>query len=149
MLVLGDSFAEGLGVDVDARFSSLLADRLRALWPARRVRVINAGQIGTAPADYLDNLAAFGVALRPAVVVITVYAGNESSECAVGALAQPCTRPFRRLRPRHLGSSVLGGPGPSSPRSYGGPAAARAGLGAVFGGPIDEGRYRRCSARSV
>jgi hypothetical protein len=147
VLVLGDSFAEGLGVDADARFSSLLVDRLRALWPGRRVRVVNAGQIGTAPADYMDNLADFGVALRPAAVVITVYAGNDFFSGA--ALARWHGTVRETFLPDVAAPSWLFG--------YVGRAVALAGgdrtalvrrlRGAdlwplVFGGPIDEGRYR-------
>ena len=147
VLVLGDSFAEGLGVDVDARFSSLLVDRLQPLWPGRRVRAVNAGQIGTAPADYLENLAAFGMALRPAVVVITVYAGNDIFH---GAPLARWQRPVQETLPA---AAVP----PSWLLGYLRRAIALAGGNRtalvrrvhgtdlwplVFGGPIDEGRYR-------
>jgi lysophospholipase L1-like esterase len=148
VLVLGDSFAEGLGVDADARFSSLLVDRLRPLWPARRVRAINAGQIGTAPGDYLQNLADFGVALRPAAVVVTVYAGNDFVN---GAALARWRRPVQETLPPDAAAA------PSWLFGYVGRAAALVGgdrtalvrrlHGAqlwplVFGGPIDADRYR-------
>jgi hypothetical protein len=147
VLVLGDSFAEGLGVDAGARFSSLLVDRLRPLWPGRQVRVVNAGQIGTAPADYLENLADFGMALDPAVVVITVYAGNDFFR---GRALARWNRPVRETLPadaaapswlfgyvRRAGALVAGD------RT----ALVRRLRSAdlwplVFGGPIDASRYR-------
>lgn len=146
VLVLGDSFAEGLGVDVAARFSSLLGERLRPLWPGRPLRVVNAGQLGTAPGDYLDNLADFGVALRPALVVIAVYAGNDFFR---GAVLARWRRPIaERFAPPAA---------PSWPFGY---LRRAAGFGAgdrtalvrrlrgealwplVFGGPIAYERYR-------
>lgn len=147
VLVLGDSFAEGLGVDVGARFSSLLADRLGSLWPGRRVRVVNAGQIGTAPADYLENLADFGVALHPAVVVVTVYAGNDFFRGAALARWHPSVRetlPADAAPPswlfgyvRRAGALVAGDRTALVRRLRGVDLWPL-----VFGGPIDEGRYR-------
>jgi hypothetical protein len=147
VLVLGDSFAEGLGVDADARFSTLLADRLRPLWPAWRLRMVNAGQIGTAPADYLENLAEFGVALRPAVVVITVYVGNDFVN---GAALAHWQRPIRETFPstaakpswflgyvRRAASFVAGDRAALTRRLRGADLWPL-----VFGGPIDAGRYR-------
>lgn len=75
VLVLGDSFAEGLGVDVDRRFSSLLPVRLAT--GDRKPVVINAAQMGTAPVDYANNLADFGIALAPDLVLVTIFAGND------------------------------------------------------------------------
>jgi hypothetical protein len=142
ILVLGDSFAEGLGVDADARFSSLLAERLHR---GRRVRVINAGQIGTAPVDYLDNLADFGMALHPLVVVITVYAGNDFFR---GAALARWDRAVQRTLPPPSPSWLFGYLRRAAALVAGDRTALVRRLhGAdlwplVFGGPIDAGRYR-------
>ncbi|HEY8516453.1 MAG TPA: SGNH/GDSL hydrolase family protein [Candidatus Binatia bacterium] len=76
VLVLGDSFAEGVGVEQDDRFADLL-ERDLARDRETPVTVIAAGQMATGPASYLRNLYEFGVALRPDVVVITIYVGND------------------------------------------------------------------------
>lgn len=147
VLVLGDSFAEGLGVDADARFSTLVADRLRARTPGRAVRAINAGQIGTAPADYLANLADFGIALRPAIVVVAVYAGNDFVD------GRALARWDRAVQPTLAAAAAP----PSWLFGYVWRAAELAAgdrtalvrrlrdvdlWSLVFGGPIDEDRYR-------
>jgi hypothetical protein len=76
MLCLGDSFAEGVGVEVEDRFCDVAAREL-----ARRrdgpVVVINAGQMATGPSEYFGNLASFGVALEPDLVVLAIFVGND------------------------------------------------------------------------
>jgi len=76
VLVLGDSFAEGIGVAERDRFADLLEADLAAR-ASRPVRVLDAGQMGTGPTGYVRNLLEFGVALRPDLVIMTVYVGND------------------------------------------------------------------------
>jgi hypothetical protein len=100
VLVLGDSFAEGLGVDVDRRFSSLLPGRLST--GIREPVVINAAQIATAPVDYANNLADFGIALAPDLVLVTIFAGNDFFN---GAALARWQRPVRDALPPSVGAS--------------------------------------------
>jgi len=100
VLVLGDSFAEGLGVDVDHRFSSLLRSSLAT--GDRKPVVINAAQIGTAPGDYANNLADFGMALAPDLVLVTIFAGNDFLN---GAALTRWQRPVRASLPPDVGAS--------------------------------------------
>jgi hypothetical protein len=146
VLVLGDSFAEGLGVSAEARFSSLLVPRLQPMWPGRRVRVVNAGQIGTAPSNYLDNLAEFGMALRPDVVVLTVYAGNDffhgralaGWHRTVQEHFQPPAAPSWAFGYVRRAMAFAGGDHDALVRRLHGADL----WSIVFGGPIDENRYR-------
>lgn len=76
LLCLGDSFVEGVGVEVGERFCDLLEVEL-----ARRrggpVVAVNAGQMATGPLDYFRNLVDFGVALDPDLVIVAIFVGND------------------------------------------------------------------------
>lgn len=76
ILFLGDSFVEGFGVSEQERFSNLVAAQLRQA-TSQPWRSINAGQLATQPIDYFHNLVDFGLALRPRLVVMTVFVGND------------------------------------------------------------------------
>jgi hypothetical protein len=79
VLVLGDSFAEGVGVTTAQRFSAVLKEGLnqKKEGGSASVSVVNAGQIATQPLDYLHNLTSFGLALKPDLVVISIFTGND------------------------------------------------------------------------
>ena len=141
VLVLGDSFAES--VDVGARFSIRSSTVSRAL-AGRRVRVVNAGQIGTAPADFENPPTS--ASRHPAVVVITVYAGNDFSAAPRWRAGVPRCR---SLPPDAAAPSWLFGYVRRAGAFVAGDRTAlvRRLRGVdlwplVFGGPIDEGRYR-------
>jgi hypothetical protein len=68
--VTGDSFSEGSMVDDTEVWSARLAERTG-------LRVRNVAMSGASPRNALNNLAAFGAACRPRVVVATVYEGND------------------------------------------------------------------------
>jgi len=109
ILVLGDSFAEGVGVAEESRFADLL-DRDLAARTGRAVTVIDAGQMATGPASYVRNLTEFGVALRPDLVIMTIYIGNDFSvaDSAAGAeLHVNDTLPSRALADPSTWTSVL------------------------------------------
>jgi hypothetical protein len=76
ILCLGDSFVEGVGVEVEKRFCDITEREL-----ARRrdgpVLAPNAGQMGTGPREYFHNLVDFGVALEPDLVVVAIFVGND------------------------------------------------------------------------
>lgn len=75
ILYLGDSFAEGFGVKTEYRYSNLVTEALRKKDSTYTHR--NAGQLATNPITYLDNLQRFGVALKPTVVVTSIFIGND------------------------------------------------------------------------
>ncbi len=76
ILCFGDSFVEGVGVDVEDRFCDV-AERELAQRRGGPVVTINAGQMATGPSDYFHNLVDFGVALEPDLVVVAIFAGND------------------------------------------------------------------------
>jgi len=76
ILCLGDSFVEGVGVEVEDRFCDIAEHELTR----RRggpVVAINAGQMATGPSEYFRNLVDFGVALEPDLVVVAIFVGND------------------------------------------------------------------------
>jgi hypothetical protein len=76
VLVLGDGFAVGLGVEQEQRFSQLLERQLERAGTPKPV-VINAAQIATGPAAYFRNLTEFGVALQPDWVIVAISEGDD------------------------------------------------------------------------
>jgi hypothetical protein len=75
ILVLGDSFVFGQGVEVDDTFASRLEAKL--IEHGRRVRVLNAGVRGYGTTNEAAWLQHYGQALRPRVIVVGVYLGND------------------------------------------------------------------------
>jgi lysophospholipase L1-like esterase len=71
IVVLGDSMAFGYGVDDEEAWTALLADRL----PGKRI--INLGLIGAAPQQYFRIYQTFGQALRPDLVLLCLFPGND------------------------------------------------------------------------
>jgi hypothetical protein len=75
VVALGDSFAYGIvGYEKNflTRLESKLAERV-----GLPVEVVNLGLPGLQPKDYLQMLAEEGVALRPDLVVVLLFAGND------------------------------------------------------------------------
>lgn len=72
ILFVGDSFTEGYGVQEDERFSNRLIEMLGAGYEG-----INVGQLATNPDTYFDNIATFGIALRPDLIVMGIFLGND------------------------------------------------------------------------
>ncbi|MCE9613098.1 MAG: SGNH/GDSL hydrolase family protein [Lentisphaerae bacterium] len=79
LLVIGDSFAWGMGVDADARFSALLAER-HPQWD-----IINAGCSGYGTDQELLYLRRDGLALRPDVVLLLFSANDFGNNVAPAA----------------------------------------------------------------
>src|SRR6185436_8711819 len=77
---LGDSFAFGFGVREDdtylARMERALADR--------HVEVINAGLAGMGPDNEARLLAADGPGLRPDLVLVAFFVGNDLIDALTG-----------------------------------------------------------------
>lgn len=79
VLVLGDSFVFGAGVDVDQALPAQLAERL--LGRARPgTEIVNAGTPGYGTARELAWLETFGSELEPDEVVLCVFVGNDFSD---------------------------------------------------------------------
>lgn len=76
ILFLGDSFVEGTGVSVEKRASNLIEALLQKKEDSR-FHVINAGQLATNPISYFENFIQFGAALKPELVVVGVFMGND------------------------------------------------------------------------
>ena len=72
ILFVGDSFTEGYGVREDSRFSNRLVEMLGSGYEG-----INVGQLATNPEHYFDNIAKFGIALRPDLIVMGIFLGND------------------------------------------------------------------------
>lgn len=72
--VVGDSFTEGLGVEMEQTFESLLENRLSTT--DREIAFINCGLTGASPADYARLLYNVGFKYKPDRVVVMVYAND-------------------------------------------------------------------------
>ena len=75
IVLLGDSFTMGWGVNIEDAWATLLQAKLRLGDPA--VEVLNLGQGGAHPASYARNARVAVPALRPAVVVVAVLQGDD------------------------------------------------------------------------
>jgi hypothetical protein len=79
IVVLGDSYAEGLQVDVERTFWRLLEKQLKAcaFQPAKQIDVINLGTSGFGTGQELRALQTRGLAYSPDLVVLAFFAGND------------------------------------------------------------------------
>jgi hypothetical protein len=75
VVVLGDSFIEGLQVTATDLVTAQLADRLQA-------SVVNLGRTGYGPQQELHVLRRYGLGLRPKVCVWAFYEGNDLQDVA-------------------------------------------------------------------
>jgi hypothetical protein len=80
VLGLGDSFAFGFGVEEDDTYLARLERTLRD----GHVEVINAGLAGMGPDDEARLLAADGPALRPDLVLVGFFVGNDLVDALTG-----------------------------------------------------------------
>ena len=74
IVTLGDSLTFGYGVDDAQAWPAILAQKLSPL------RVINLGLIGASPQQYVRVYETFGHPLRPKLVVVGLYVGNDFSD---------------------------------------------------------------------
>lgn len=77
ILVLGDSYAEGLQVSVEQTFPKRIEALLAEARPEMRIEVVNAGIAGYGTADELRYLEAYGGRWRPDLVLLAFYSGND------------------------------------------------------------------------
>jgi GDSL-like lipase/acylhydrolase family protein len=71
VVVVGDSMAFGYGVDDEQAWPHLVTEALPA------TTIVNLGMIGAAPQQYLRILEAFGLDLRPKLVLFMLFPGND------------------------------------------------------------------------
>src|SRR5215472_4056700 len=88
IVVLGDSFTQGYGVDESDAYPRRLEALLGAWDRSRSYEVINLGVPGSSPPDYLYNLREVGLAYHPDVVVVGVMA-NDVGDIDVRHLGHP------------------------------------------------------------
>ena len=74
IVTLGDSLTFGYGVDDAQAWPAILAQTVSPL------RVINLGLIGASPEQYVRAYETFGHPLRPKLVVVGLYVGNDFSD---------------------------------------------------------------------
>ncbi|MDD4871879.1 MAG: SGNH/GDSL hydrolase family protein [Kiritimatiellae bacterium] len=77
ILFVGDSIIEGQGVSENERASDVLSEKLKSMGSSNNYTVINVGQIATNPDAYFRNLVTFGIALKPDIVVMGIFMGND------------------------------------------------------------------------
>lgn len=82
ILVLGDSFAEGLRVPMDTAFHSILEEELNAA--GKRVEVINAGVAGWGTDQQLLFYREIGRKYAPDMVLLAFFPGNDVMNNAIG-----------------------------------------------------------------
>jgi lysophospholipase L1-like esterase len=82
ILVLGDSFAFGVGAEQEESYPARLEEILRNR--GARVQVLNAGTPGYSVPDAVTWFLAHGKALDPDVVLLTVFTGNDLQDAAPG-----------------------------------------------------------------
>jgi hypothetical protein len=78
VLVIGDSYTFGWGVEDTETFSAHLQNTLRARYPGRRIEVINAGFAAcNSPDTYYLYLKQEGLALHPDLILVGLFLGND------------------------------------------------------------------------
>lgn len=82
VLVLGDSFALGVGAEQEESYPARLEEILRSR--GVRAQVLNAGVPGYSVPDAVTWFAAHGKALDPDVILLTVFTGNDLQDAAPG-----------------------------------------------------------------
>ena len=86
VLVLGDSFS------LEANRS--LGERLREHFATQGLDMVNLAKMGEGPAFYLDRLRQFGDAVRPRLVMVNYFAGNDLTDTAYEHMAGGRARRF-------------------------------------------------------
>ena len=96
VLVIGDSFVAGIGVDDRDVFTSVLARR----WRKSKIEVVNLGRAGTSTIRELTLYQELGRRFEPDVVILVYYLGNDLAEVVEeqDATEQAAWRPQGTLR---------------------------------------------------
>jgi hypothetical protein len=89
IVVLGDSFIEGLAVPIESGFTQQLESLLQREVRDARIEVINLAVSGVGPAQYLRMLERRGVNYRPDLVLMAVYPENDFWDSYYGLSGGP------------------------------------------------------------
>jgi len=89
ILVLGDSFIEGLAVPIELGFTQQLESLLQREVKEKRIEVINLAVSGIGPAQYFRMLEGRGVAYRPDLVLMAIYPENDFWDSYYGLSGGP------------------------------------------------------------
>lgn len=101
ILVLGDSFTEGYGVEAEQAYPSRLGEVLRAA--GKNVEVINAGLRGTSTDQHLLYLLDEGLKYQPDLVLLSFVRGDENNTPVAGYMgARVYFKPYFRLAEQGL-----------------------------------------------
>jgi lysophospholipase L1-like esterase len=80
VVVLGDSFAAGLGVADEDVFTVQLERRLNSSHTPTRLEVVNLAQVGSSTIRQLDVYEEFGTRFEPDLVLLAFFLGNDLAE---------------------------------------------------------------------
>src|SRR5262245_5198753 len=75
LIALGDSFTWGAGVNYDQVFLTLVERGFQDSVPG--TEIINLGQVGYQPEEYLSLLKSHGLAYQPDMVLVNFFVGND------------------------------------------------------------------------
>jgi len=80
VLVLGDSYVEGVQVAPQERAFTMLENRYQARWGATPYEIIEMGTARYSPAQYFRAYQLQGGAYHPDVVIVMIFLGNDVAE---------------------------------------------------------------------
>jgi len=92
ILVLGDSFVFGQGVDAESTFPHLLESELTLRVPEVAWQVINAGVPGYGTDQQVAFLEELGWSLEPDLVIVALFAGNDVYDNSIGGQVRRSVR---------------------------------------------------------
>jgi len=87
VLLIGDSFAFGWGVELEQSLGYVAEEKLRP----DRIRIIKAGLPGTGPLDQFRWLERFGDKHPADALVVAVFVGNDFADVQMGGVAEQYT----------------------------------------------------------
>ena len=80
ILMIGDSFTFGSGVNGDETFTEILEDKMSRIESKKGWKVWNAGHVGYSIGNYYLLLKKFAPILKPKLVVVNIFVGNDITE---------------------------------------------------------------------
>lgn len=80
ILCLGDSFTWGWGVNDNEAYPAELEKILQSRYPLLDVQVLNAGVSGYGTDEELEFLKKFGASLKPNIVIVQFFSGNDFND---------------------------------------------------------------------
>lgn len=107
ILVLGDSYAFGYGVEFADAFPSVLEDALHSAYPDKGVKVITLALPGYNTAQYLAALKEFGPVLQPTLVLLAYHLNDVERHVKPADTAQETRRGFSARDYFHLLRFIL------------------------------------------